>query len=57
MRNKKYLKTKTKSFEDIVSTSFHDDGKPIERSYCICLSVILIESVFKIGKYYYPHVF
>ena len=27
---------------------------PKEGSHCICLSNILIESVFKIGKSYYP---
>ena len=27
---------------------------PKEGSHCICLSKILIESVFKIGKSYYP---
>ena len=27
---------------------------PKEGSHCICLSSILIESVFKIGKSYYP---
>ena len=28
-----------------------------EGSHCICLSVILIDSVFKLGKNYYPQVF
>ena len=30
---------------------------PKEGSHCICLSVILIDSVFKIDKNYYPQVF
>ena len=30
---------------------------PKEGVYCICLSVVLIDSVFKIGKNYYPQVF
>ena len=30
---------------------------PIEASECICLSVILIVSVFKTGNSYHPQVF
>ena len=30
---------------------------PKEGSHCICVSVILINSVFKIDKNYYPQVF
>ena len=30
---------------------------PKEDSYCICLSVVLIDLVFKINKKYYPQVF
>ena len=35
----------------------HIDEMPKECSHCICLSVILIDSVFKTSKNYYPHVF
>ena len=48
--SRKYLKTKTKSSEGKVSTSFHDDGIPKEGSHCISSSVILIDSVFRIGQ-------
>ena len=30
---------------------------PKESSHCICLSVILVDCVFKIGKIYYSQVF
>ena len=30
---------------------------PKECSHCICLSVVLIGSAFKMGKNYYPQVF
>ena len=30
---------------------------PKEGSHCICLSVKLIDSVFRVGKNYYPQVF
>ena len=29
---------------------------PTESSHCICISVVLIESVFQMGKNYYPQV-
>ena len=37
-----------------IRANFHDDKIPKEGSHCICLSVILIDSLFKIGKSYYP---
>ena len=57
MYHEKYLETKVKSCEGKINTSFHDDGKPRVRSHCICVSVIFIESVFEVDKYYYSHVF
>ena len=48
--NEKYQETKTKSYNCVISTKFCDDRIPKEGSHCICLSVILIDSVFKIGK-------
>ena len=44
--NKKYLKTKTKFYEGKINTNFHDDRVPKEGSHCICLLVILIDSIF-----------
>ena len=44
--NKKYLKTKTKFYEGKINTNFHDDRVPKEGSHCICLFVILIDSIF-----------
>ena len=38
----KYLKTKIKSCEGKISTTFHDDKVPKEHSQYICLSLILI---------------
>ena len=44
--NEKHL-TKIKSFDRKVNANFHNDPQ------CICLSVVLTDSVFKIGKNYY----
>ena len=45
--NNKYLKTKIKSYKGKVNTNFHDDKVPKNGSHYICLSVILINFVFK----------
>ena len=55
--NEKYLKTKVKSYNENTNTNFHDNKIPKEGSEFICLSVILIDSVFKTGKNYYAQVF
>ena len=55
--NEKYLKAKIKSYNGKISTNFHDNKIPKEGSQLICLSVILINSVFRTGKNYYPRVF
>ena len=55
--NEKYLKAKIKSYNGKINTNFHDNRIQREGSQFICLSVILINSVFRTGKNYYPQVF
>ena len=50
----KYLKTKIKSYNQ---HNFHNNEIPKEGFQCICLSVILIDSVYRKDKNYYPQVF
>ena len=52
--NEKYLKTEIKSYEGKINISFDDDKMLKENSHCICLSVVMIDFVFKIDKNYYP---
>ena len=52
--NEKYLKTGKKSYEGKISTKMHSGNIPKEGSQYICLSVILIDSVYRSGKHYYP---
>ena len=54
--NEKYLKAKIKSYNGKINTNFHNNKIPREGSQFICLSVILIDSVFRTGKHYYPQV-
>ena len=55
--NEKYLRTKIKSYKEKVSANFHVDKIPKGGSQFTCLSVILIDSVFRTGKNFYPQVF
>ena len=52
--NKKYLKTKIKPFEGKINTNFCGNKIAKEGSECICQSLILINSVYRTGKNYYP---
>ena len=52
--NDKYLKTKIKYYEIKVNPNLHNDKMPKEGSQCICQSMVLIDSVFEMGKNYYP---
>ena len=55
--NGKYLKAKIKSYNRKINTNFHNNKILKEISRFICLSVILIDSVFRTGKNYFPEVF
>ena len=55
--NENYLRTKIKCYQEKVITNFHGEKIPKEGSQCICLSVILINSVFTAGKNSYRQAF
>ena len=55
--NKKDIKGKIKSYNEKINANFHDNKIPNEYSILICLSVILINSVFQIDKNYYYQLF
>ena len=49
--NEKYIKkTKIKSYNGKINTTFHNNKIPKEGSEYICLSVILLDSVYKKDK-------
>ena len=52
--NEKYQKAKIKSYNGKINTNFHDSKIPRESSQFIFLSVILVKSVFRTSKNYYP---
>ena len=50
----KYIKTKIKTYEKNIITNFHNKKMPKEKASCKCLSIIVIDSVIKANKKYYP---
>ena len=54
---KKYLKTKIKSDQGRINTNFHNINIPKEGSQQFSLSVILIDTIFRTDKSYYPQAF
>ena len=50
----KYIKTKIKIYADSIITNFHSRKMPKEKAPCKCLSIIMIDSVIKANKKYYP---
>ena len=50
----KYIKTKIKTYETSIVTNFHNKKMPKEKASCKYLSIIMIDSVIKANKKYYP---
>ena len=49
-----YIKTKIKMFEDRVNTNFQGKKVPKENVSYNCLSLIMLDSVIRVNKKYYP---
>ena len=52
----KYIKTKIKTYEKSIITNFHNKKMPKEKASCKCLSIIMVDSVIKANKKYYPQI-
>ena len=52
-----YIKTKVKTFSEVIKTSSDGGEIPKERVEYTCLACISIDSVLKVGKKYYPLVY
>ena len=50
----KYLKTTIKSYAGSIITNFQNKKMPKEKAPCKCLSIIMIDSIIKVNKKYYP---
>ena len=53
----KYIKTKIKMYAASLIRNFHNKKMPKEKAPCKCLSIIMIDSVIKANKKYYPQTF
>ena len=53
----KYTKAKIKTYAGSIITNFHNKKMPKEKAPCKCLSIIMIDSVIKANKKYYPQTF
>ena len=52
--NGKYINTKINVYNKKVNTNFHGNKMPNESLECVCLSVIILDSVYKRVNKYYP---
>ena len=52
--NNKYIKRKIKIHEDRVNTNFQGNKVPKENASYKCLSLIMLDSVIRVNKKYYP---
>ena len=52
--NDKYIKTKIKSYGDKVNTNFQGKKVPKENASYKCFSLIMLDSVIRVNKNYYP---
>ena len=57
--DEKYIKTTTtkKTYDDSVITNFHNKKNLKEKAPCMCLSIIMLDSVIKAKKKYCPQKF
>ena len=55
--NDKYIKTKIKIYADNMIINFHNKKMPKEKAPCKCFSIIMLDSVIKANKKYYPQTF
>ena len=54
--NDEHIKTKIKIHAGSTITNFHKNKIPKEKAPCKCLSIIMLESVIKAYKKYYPQI-
>ena len=52
----KYIKTKTKIYGGSVNTNFQEKKMPKVKAPCNCLSIIILDSVIKAKRTYYPQI-
>ena len=49
-----YIKTKVKTFDNMINTLFSGDPMPKERNHYVCIAAISIDFVLRVDKKNYP---
>ena len=57
IHDNKYIKTKVQTFHEAIKTNFSDSKIPKEKSHCICIAAICIDSVLKKEGKNHPQVY
>ena len=52
-----YIKTKVKTFSEVMKTLFSGDEIPKERVEYSCIACITVDSVLRVDKKYYPQIY
>ena len=52
-----YIKTKVKTFSEVMKTPFSGDEIPKERVEYSCIACITVDSVLRVDKKYYPQIY
>ena len=53
----KYIKTKVRTFNNMINTLFSGDEIPKERIHYVCIAAICTDSVLRVDKKHYPQVY
>ena len=53
----KYLKTKVREYDGVINTNFLGNNIPKENMHYTCIACIIIDSVMKMDKKYFPQVY
>ena len=53
----KYIKTKVKIFNSMINTLFSRDEIPKEKIYYVCILAVCTDSILRVDKKNYPHVY
>ena len=56
MYNDKYMKTKINLYNGSLNANFHGNKVPQEKECYTCFSVLLLDSIVKVGKKCYPQI-
>ena len=57
VNDKKYIKTKLKTYSDKATTAFSNSEIPKEKTHNSCIAALCVDSVLKLGEQNYPQMY